>query len=124
MQAYLWTLPEPVVSYKELKGIDNTSIESLRVVWNSWSQDPIKATILRAVLPHLRFYYLMGDALFQKKVLSSSSTMEERNSLLKCFQTLYGDGPLGTLKELARHYEILSSPISDVQQEEPPPSFT
>ena len=41
--------------------------------------------------------------------------MEERNCLLKCFQ--FWDPPSFTLRELARHPEIWSSPISDVQQE-------
>ena len=63
-----------MVSYEGLEGIGNASVESLRMVWNSWSQDPIKATILRAVLPHVASHYLMGAALRHIKVLFSSST--------------------------------------------------
>ena len=62
------------MSYEELEGIGDTSVESLRMVWNSWSQDPIKATILRAVLPYMTRHPLMGAALCQKEVFSSSST--------------------------------------------------
>ena len=63
-----------MVPYEELKGIGNASVESLRMVWNSWSQDPIKATILRAVLPYVTIHSLMAAGLCQKEVYSSSAT--------------------------------------------------
>ena len=89
------------MSYEELEGIGDTSVESLRGVWNSWSQDPIKAAILQAVLPYMTIHWLMGAALCQKKVFLHLLPMDERNSLLKCFQTSGGRGPLRILKELA-----------------------
>ena len=62
------------MSYEELEGVGTASVESLRMLWNSWSQDPIKATILRAVLPHVPSHHLMSAALCQNDVGFSSST--------------------------------------------------
>ena len=87
------------------------------MVWNTVSRDPIKATILRAVLPHVGSYYFMGQALCQIEVFISSLPMEERSSLLKCFQTWDWRGFIDAMRELARYPEIWSSPISGTQRE-------
>ena len=101
--------------YDVLEGIDNISVESLRMVWNSSNQDPIKATILRAVLPYIRnhgFTFELCQVVFLRFL-----SMEERNSLLKCFQGGDKIECVWILGELAEHPEIWGSPISDVQQE-------
>lgn len=48
MQIYLWTLPKPVLSSDDVTLAGSPSPMSL--VWSTWSKDPIKATILRAML--------------------------------------------------------------------------
>ena len=55
------------MSYEDL-WTGKVSVEYFRVLWNLWSEDPIKVAILRAVLPHVTSYHLMGAALCQKVV--------------------------------------------------------
>lgn len=44
------SLPEPVLSNGDLVLCRDGSYESASLIWNSWSQDPIKTAVLRAVL--------------------------------------------------------------------------
>ena len=76
------------MSYEELKGIGNDSVESLRMVWNSWSQDPIKATIIQVVLPHVEAHYLMCVALCHKEVFTSSPTNGRKKLLTEMLSDL------------------------------------
>ena len=85
---YLWALPKPVVSDEELEGIGNASVESLRMVWNSLSQDPIKATILRAIFPHTTNHGGLCDGLCGTTVLSSSSTNGREKLLTEMLSAL------------------------------------
>ena len=111
-----------MVSYEELEGIGRPSYEALRSIWNSWSQDLIKATILQTVFIHLKYDYFLGFALCQRWVCSSPPM---RNSLLKCLQDTSGSNgavpnqmpSLVNLNQLYRLREIWSSPISDTQEE-------
>jgi len=43
-------LPEPVLSSADIAGIQSISYESASLIWTTWSQDPIKAAVLRAIL--------------------------------------------------------------------------
>ena len=114
-----------MVSYEELEKIDNPSYESLQSIWNSWSQYPIKATILQTVFTHLAYDYFWGSALCQKGVCSSSPTNGEEKLLLKCCQDmggfndalLYQMPSLNILYQLYQRREIWSSRISDIQEE-------
>lgn len=71
---YLWTLPKPVLSSFDVTQAEYVSQASLN--WNTWSKDPIKATILYAILAcqaRLRHSVWFGlhiaDALAQKKTV-------------------------------------------------------
>ena len=52
-------LPTPVLSNGNIVEIEDFhSIESARLIWNNWNQDPIKAAVLQAMLSRLsRRYY-------------------------------------------------------------------
>ena len=43
-------LPTPVLSDGDIVKIEGFSHESARLIWNNWSQDPIKAAVLQAIL--------------------------------------------------------------------------
>ena len=43
-------LPTPVLSYGDIVEVQTKSYESARLIWNTWSQDPIKAVVLQAIL--------------------------------------------------------------------------
>ena len=43
-------LPTPVLSDGDIVGGWGSSEESARLIWNTWSQDPIKAAVLPAIL--------------------------------------------------------------------------
>ena len=111
------------MSYEELEGIPKPSYESLRSIWNSWSQDPIKATILQAVFADSTCTLFLGAALCQRGVCSSP--LRNGNSLLKCFQDMDGwtkislnnMTSLDNLWHLSQYREIWSSPTIDTQEE-------
>jgi hypothetical protein len=46
LQEYFWTLPKPVLSDDDIK---MSLHSSLNITWETWSEDPIKATALRAI---------------------------------------------------------------------------
>jgi hypothetical protein len=43
-------LPRPVLSYDDIVVIPNNSYQSATLIWNTWSKDPAKAAVLRAIL--------------------------------------------------------------------------
>ena len=43
-------LPTPVLSDGDIVEVRGISDESARLIWNTWSQDPIKAAVLQAIL--------------------------------------------------------------------------
>ena len=43
-------LPTPVLSDGDSVEVEGRSYESARLIWNTWSQDPIKAAVLQAML--------------------------------------------------------------------------
>ena len=43
-------LPTPVLSDGDIVEVQSGSYESARLIWNTWSQDPIKAVVLQAIL--------------------------------------------------------------------------
>ena len=47
------SLPTPVLSDGDIVEVRDSSEESARLIWNTWSQDPIKAAVLQAILPCL-----------------------------------------------------------------------
>ena len=70
-------LPTPVLSDGDIVEVWGSSEESPRLIWNTWSQDPIKAAVLQAILlclSNLDFYSfsnfgsLFSVALGQKRV--------------------------------------------------------
>ena len=44
------SLPTPVLSDGDIVEVQSISDESARLIWNTWSQDPIKAVVLQAIL--------------------------------------------------------------------------
>ena len=44
------SLPKPVLSNDDIVGIQDTEYQSSREIWNTWSKDPIKAAVLRAIV--------------------------------------------------------------------------
>ena len=43
-------IPTPVLSDDDIVEVRNSSYGSARLIWNTWSQDPIKSVVLQAVL--------------------------------------------------------------------------
>ena len=55
-------LPTPVLSDGNIVEIEDcNSIESARLIWNNWNQDPIKAAVLQAMLSCLSGRYYSYD---------------------------------------------------------------
>ncbi len=73
------TLPKPTLSYDDIVEVQNSSHQSAILIWNTWSEDPIKATVLRAILscqiklPYYYFGWDMAVALGQNRVCSLHS---------------------------------------------------
>ena len=44
-------LPTPVLSDGDIVKVEGMSYETASLIWNTWSQDPIKAAVLQAILP-------------------------------------------------------------------------
>jgi hypothetical protein len=44
-------IPEPLLSDDDIVEVQGNSYESASLIWNTWSQDPIKAAVLQAILP-------------------------------------------------------------------------
>jgi len=69
------SLPKPVLSYDDIVVVQNLS--TTRLIWNTWSEDPIKAAVLRAILNYLiglewsDFVWNIAVALGQNTVCSS-----------------------------------------------------
>ena len=66
-------LPTPVLSDGDIVEVQSSSAESARLIRNTWSQDPIKAAVLEAIIPwvalHSRNYRrTLSVALGQHKV--------------------------------------------------------
>ena len=43
-------LPTPVLSDGDIVKVADRSYKSASLIWNTWSQDPIKAAVLQAIL--------------------------------------------------------------------------
>ena len=55
-------LPTPVLSDGDIVEIEGPySYESARLIWNNWSQDPIKAAVLQAMLSCFIIRYYSYD---------------------------------------------------------------
>ena len=52
-------LPTPVLSDADIVEVDGRSYTSASLIWNTWSQDPVKAAVLQAILscPSAGYYY-------------------------------------------------------------------
>ena len=69
-------LPTPVLSDGDIVKVEGRSYESASLIWNTWSQDPIKAAVLQATLscpldPRydlLPFRWIISVALGQNRV--------------------------------------------------------
>jgi len=46
------TLPQPVLSSGDMVAVQICSYKSASKIWNTWSKDPIKVAVLRAIFPH------------------------------------------------------------------------
>ena len=44
------TIPNPFLSDGDLVEVQNSSYEVASLIWNTWSQDPIKAVVLQTIL--------------------------------------------------------------------------
>jgi hypothetical protein len=44
------TIPEPVLSDGDIVEDQSSSVQSSRPIWKTWSQEPIKAAVLYAIL--------------------------------------------------------------------------
>ena len=70
------SLPTPVLSDDDIVEVQSSSDESARLIWNTWSQDPVKAVVLHAMLSCLfdipshpvAFRWIISVALGQNKV--------------------------------------------------------
>ena len=69
-------LPTPVLSDGDIVEVHSSSYESARLIWKTWSQDPIKVAILRSIItcrPHPLYYslhhrWIVSVALGQNRV--------------------------------------------------------
>ena len=77
-------LPTSVLSDGDIVEVRGSSEESARLIWNTWSQDPIKAAVLQAMLlclsnvPHYSFFNfgsLFSVALGQNRVCPLSYSL-------------------------------------------------
>ena len=60
-------LPTPVLSDGDIVEVQGSSDESARLIWNTWSQDPIKAAVLQAILlclPNVIYDSFFGFSVF------------------------------------------------------------
>ena len=70
------SLPSPILTNGDMILVEESSHQSASLIWNTWSQDPIKEAVLRAILNcqfRLHYYYfsrVMSVALGQTKVWS------------------------------------------------------
>ena len=44
------TIPNPLLSGGDIVEVQNSSYEIASLIWNTWSQDPIKAVVLQTIL--------------------------------------------------------------------------
>jgi len=44
------TLPKPVLSNDDIAVVQKNSYQTASAIWNTWSEDPIRAAVLRAIL--------------------------------------------------------------------------
>jgi hypothetical protein len=44
------SLPKPVLSYDDVVGVRNSIYHPARLIWYTWSKDPIKEAVIRAIL--------------------------------------------------------------------------
>jgi len=80
LQEYFWALPNPVLSNDDIALALKEPRDPLSLIWDTWSKDPIKATVLRALFScqvRLGGNYFLGyqvaDALGQYRVCSLCS---------------------------------------------------
>ena len=68
----------PVLSDGDILEVEGISYKSAKLIWNTWSQDPIKAAVLQAILScqvglflyHRDFRVVSAVALGQNRVCS------------------------------------------------------
>ena len=68
------SLPKPVLPEDSIVLAENMSYRSASLIWRTWSEDPIKAAVLRAILSSQTYAYFlehMAVALGQNKVCPS-----------------------------------------------------
>ena len=116
------TLPKPLLSYDDIVEVQDSSYQSASLIWNTWSEDPIKATVLRAVLscqnklPYYYFGWDMSVALGQNWVcFHHPLSLEVESVLLKRFQE--SSKVKNLLFILNRYPDVWRSPVSKVQGE-------
>jgi len=67
-------LPEPVFPNHDIPVVQLNSYQTSSLIWNTWSEDPIKAAVLRAILScsnkeiFYSFHWAVSRALGQNKV--------------------------------------------------------
>ena len=96
LKAYFMALPTPVLSDGDIVQVQSRSYKSAKMIWNTWSQDPIKAAVLQSVVPcqvimHSSFFEyrnIFSRALGQHRVcpLHYSSLKREEVHYLNVFR--------------------------------------
>ena len=87
------SLPKPVLPDDSIVLVQNSRLPSASLIWRTWSEDPIRAAVLRAVLSlrtslnHIYFSGYMATVLGQGEVCSSFLFIGlEGSTLLRCFR--------------------------------------
>ena len=117
------SLPQPVLSYDDIVVVQSASRQYAHLIWNTWSQDPIKAAVLRATFScQNRLYYydflgVLSVALGQNIVCFPHSVFigSGGSAFLKCFQEY--SRIVGLLIMLNGYPGLWRSPVINVQEE-------
>ena len=90
------SLPKPLLSTDDIVVVQNGSHQSAILIWNAWSEDPIKAAVIQAILAcmvagsKLTFSWDMAPTLCQSRVCFIHSFHWEWR---KCITEGFADSP-------------------------------
>ena len=109
------SLPKPVLPDDSIVLAQTDSSPSASLIWTTWSEDPVRVAVLRAILSCWGLvHYRLGDmamALGQNKVCSSSVFIGLEGALLRYFQNQ--DRIWELLFTLDRHPDTWRLSVSD-----------
>ena len=115
------SLPEPLLSKYDIVVVPDRSHLSAIRIWNIWSEDPIKAAVIRAILACMvaesksTFSWNMALALCQSWVCFTHSFHGSGGSvLLKRFQPYGSLVTESLLNILGKHPDTWGSPANNV----------